>query len=260
MFALITGGSQGIGRCIAEEFAKRKINVLIVALADASMEETATFLREKYSILVETFTTDLTKDSGAQEVYDFCQTKQITVQYLINNAGMGYTDSFSGKTIGFHETLLKLNILANVRLCHLFLEDMKKLPKAYIMNVSSMAGLFTMPFKSTYAASKQFIVNFSEALREEVRFTSVSVSVLFPTGVATNPETTTAVEKLGKIGKYVSSTPQIIAAAGVKGLLAGKKRIIADFWSRLFATTRHIVPKDVVIWLVGKVLRKKFQQ
>ncbi len=260
MFALITGGSQGIGRCIAEEFAKRKINVLIVALADASVELTATFLREKYAISVEIFTIDLTKDSGAQEVYDFCQERKIIVQYLINNAGMGYTDSFTGKAITFHETLLKLNILASVRLCHLFLEDMKTLPKAYIMNVASMAGLFTMPFKSTYAASKQFVINFSEALREEVRFTSVSVSVLFPTGVATNPETTTAVEKLGKIGKYVSSTPEIIAAAGVKGLLAGKKRIIADFWSRLFATTRHIVPKNAIIWLVGKVLRKKFKQ
>ena len=85
MFALITGGSQGIGRCIAEEFAKRKINILIVALADVSVEETAAFLREKYGILVETFTTDLTQDNGAQAVYDFCQSKQIIIKYLINN-------------------------------------------------------------------------------------------------------------------------------------------------------------------------------
>ncbi|MEM9982140.1 MAG: SDR family NAD(P)-dependent oxidoreductase, partial [Bacteroidota bacterium] len=142
-FALITGASQGIGKYMALELAKKGVSLVLVALPTTVLEETAQAIQIQYpAIEVHTIGVDLTEDNTAQKIYDLCQEKKITIQYLINNAGMGYTGAFDSFPIDFLDNLMKLNMLATTRLIRLFIDDLKQQPKAYILNVASIAGLY----------------------------------------------------------------------------------------------------------------------
>lgn len=257
--ALVTGASHGIGRCLAEEFAQRGIALVMVALPSPELEESADFLREKYALSVWTLAADLTQDASAQEIFDFCQKEGIGIRYLCNNAGMGYTGKIENFSLDFLERLMKLNMLATVRLTHLFLPQLRQHPQSYILNVASMAALYDMPYKVVYSASKSFVYSFSRALREELRGTGVSLTVLCPGGVATNAQVKATVEKLGKMAKYLTASPEEVAATAIKALLKEKAMYIPKRLTRVYAALRHVVPYGLQMRILGHFLGKKYR-
>ena len=129
---------------------------------------------------------DLTLGDAPETVFEFCQDRDLTINYLINNAGIGHQGRFEETGLDFYENMLQLNVVAVVKLSQLFVPVLKKLPKAHIVNVSSLAGFFPVPYKSVYGATKSFIVSFSQALREELKDTSVKVTCLCPCFVPTS--------------------------------------------------------------------------
>ena len=241
--ALITGASHGIGRCLAEEFAQRSIALVMVALPSPELEESADFLRQKYGIAVWTIASDLTQDASAQEIFDFCQKYGIGIRYLCNNAGMGYTGKIENFSLDFLERLMKLNMLATVRLTHLFLPQLRQYPQSYILNV----------------ATKAFVYSFSRALREELRGTGVSLTVLCPGGVATNAQVKATVEKLGKMAKYLTASPEEVAASAIKAMLGKKAVHIPKRLTRVYAGLRHVVPYGLQMLILGHFLGKKYR-
>ncbi|GAB4125835.1 MAG: SDR family oxidoreductase [Raineya sp.] len=257
-FALITGGSQGLGRAIAEELAQRGVHLILVALDTPELYETADFLRHTYSVQVETFATDLTQDYSPRDVFEFVEKNDFVVQYLINNAGVGYTGKFDALSEDFINTIIKLNVLALTKLTHLFIPILKNTQPAYILNISSMAGLYTMPFKTAYSASKQYVYAFSRALREELRGSGVGVTVLCPGGILTNPKVLADTQKIGKAAQILSAHPDFVAREAVNAMLAGKTTHIPKLTVRLYAMLRHLIPYRMQLKIIAKALRKKY--
>lgn len=257
-FALVTGGSQGLGKAIAEELAQRNIHLILVALDTPELYETAEFLRSTYPIQVETFATDLTQDHTPREILAFVEKNHFAVHYLINNAGVGYTGRFDALSEDFVNTIIKLNVLALTKLTHLFIPMLKANQPAFILNISSMAGLYTMPFKTVYSASKQYVYAFSRALREELRGTGVGVTVLCPGGILTNPKVIADTQKIGKSAQMLSATPDFVAREAVKVMLAGKTTHIPKLTVRLYAMLRHLIPYRMQLKIIANALRKKY--
>ncbi len=258
-FALITGGSQGLGKAIAENFAQRKISTILVALPEKKLTETAQYLKNTYQVEAVTLGIDLTKPNASEKILEFVQANHFRVKYLINNAGIGYTDKFERLSTDFLDKLLKINTLVVTQLTRLFIPILAENSPAYILNVASMAGLFTMPYKAAYSASKHYVVELSFALREELKDKNISVTVVCPGGITTNSEVLERIKQMGKLGRALTASPEFIAKAAVKAMM-NKRRLLVPKWQvKFYSYLRWFFPKNWQAKIIANALRKKIK-
>lgn len=256
-YALVTGGSEGIGKCVADELAGRGYNIILVALPNDELEKTKAELNERHPVDVRTVGVDLTKAESAEEVYYWCKLNELKVTILVNNAGFGYSGKFDEYDLDFLDSLMKLNMVAMVNLTRLFVADMKHYPESYIMNVGSIASYYDSPFKAVYAASKKFVFSFSRAIRVEYADTGVSVSVLTPAGVMTNENVKCAAEALGWVARIISYTPEEVAEKAVRGMFRKKAVIIPGAFNKFYIGLRRILPYRLQLKLISGHFKKK---
>lgn len=167
-YTLITGASMGIGRAFAFECASRGMNLFLIALPDAKLEETKKQIHERYSVEVITYGIDLTRSDAAQILYDLCIEKNISINMLINNAGIGAGGRFENIPHPVYLNMLHLNVQALTLMTYYFLPMLKQQKAAYILNMSSMEATLPLPYKTVYTGTKNYIYVFSLALREEL--------------------------------------------------------------------------------------------
>lgn len=179
-YALITGASQGIGKAYAQELAARSTNLVLVARSQDKLQELAMELQEQWPIEVEVIPQDLTAKDACQNLYKQITEREIKVDLLINNAGFGDYGAFTSRDLQKQLDMIQLNISALVELTYLFLRDMQSRKQGAIINVSSIAGFQPLPYLSTYAATKAFVLNFSEALWAENKDTGVQILAVCP--------------------------------------------------------------------------------
>lgn len=184
--ALITGASAGIGAIFAQELAARQTNLVLVARSEAKLQQLAQQLQDKYNIQVEFLVQDLTEPAAAKAVFDAVTQKGLTIDLLINNAGFGEYGSFAELNGERQVKMVQLNILALVDLTHQFLPEMRQRRSGSIINMSSTAAFQPMPYFSVYAASKAFVLSFSEALWAENSSYGVRVLAVCPGPTETN--------------------------------------------------------------------------
>lgn len=183
MKALITGASSGIGREMAIYLSELGFDLILVSRDKSSLEELQSTLKTKIKIVV----IDLSDEKRAIELY--MVTKNEGIDLLINNAGFGLYGDYSSVDILTELKMIELNIKTVHILTRMFLKDMVKKDKGYILNVASSAGLLKGgPLMSTYYATKGYVVDFTLAISEELRRnkSKVKVSVLCPGPVETN--------------------------------------------------------------------------
>jgi uncharacterized protein len=257
LYTLITGGSEGIGKALAAECASRKMNLILAALPDTHLKETAQALRSEYRVDVIPIGIDLTEMEAPKKIWTFCRDKNLTVNILINNAGVAGSTFFEMASPDYIDLRIQLNIRALVMLTRLFLPELKKLERAYILNVSSMSAFYPIPFKSIYSASKAFVLNFSKAVREELKGSTVSVSILCPSGVRTNVQSFSRIDSHGAFGKLSQVPADAIAHFSLKKLLKGKKLIIPGHFNRLLYFLGRLLPERIKIRLLSQEFRKE---
>ena len=156
-YALISGSSAGLGKEFALECAKRKINLFLVALPDPNLESLGKELRDRYKIDVHTLGIDLTRKDAPEEVFSYAMQNNIKVNILINNAGVGFNGKLEYQSVDLIDKMILLNIRASTQLTFLFLPELKKAKRAWILNVSSFAALSPVPYKCVYAATKTYL-------------------------------------------------------------------------------------------------------
>lgn len=254
--ALITGASGGIGKAFAEELAAQKTNLVLVARSEQKLHKIAQELQEKYSIQVDFLVKDLTEANAPSDVFDFTKTKGLTIDLLINNAGFGDYGDFAERDGERQVKIVQLNILALVDLTHKFLPLMRQRRSGSIINVSSIAAFQPIPYLSVYAASKAFVLSFSEALWAENRQHGVRVLVVCPgpteTGFFTEanfPESFT-----GKTNKI--STPKEVVRDALIGLEKGESTVVSgNFLNKIIANMPRFMPRETLL----DILEKQFK-
>jgi short-subunit dehydrogenase len=245
-YALITGGSKGIGKAIAIELAKKKINVLLVARSVEQLQLTAKEIQETHNVEVDFLATDLSLNNAATIVYNWCKEKKYTVNILVNNAGYGLSGRFESYPIEANINMLQLNMLTIVQLTHIFLPMLKQRPKAYILNIASTTAYQALPYLSLYAASKAFVLNFSRGLSYELKKTSVSVTCISPGPTDTDfPNRAELNEKAKKAAQRFHVPPQVVAVIAVKAMFAGKREVITGLINKLGAFLAWAAPKSI---------------
>jgi short-subunit dehydrogenase len=253
-YTLITGASSGIGKAMAWYCGSLGMNLILVSLPGERLDQVALAIASKYDVKTDYFETDLSKPGSPEEVFEWTQTKGLAVNILINNAGIAGASVFEKADLKSIDDRIMVNIRALVMLSRLFLPVLKSHNKSYILNVGSLAGFFPIPYKSLYSASKAFVIYFSKALRVELRGMGVSVSVLCPNGVRTNPTTYARVESHGRFGRLTELSVEIVARYGIDGMLKHKAIIIPGKINYFLLILNKLIPTAIK----QKILAREF--
>ncbi|MCX6235366.1 MAG: SDR family NAD(P)-dependent oxidoreductase [Bacteroidetes bacterium] len=256
-YSLITGASAGIGRAFAWECAKRKMNLILVALPNTGLKELTDELRKVYDIRAEYLELDLRESDAPQRLFTWCEKRGLRVNMLINNAGIGHSGRLEKHTTENIAEMIDLNIRSLVMLTRLFIPELKKHKHAYILNMASLGGYKPVPYKSVYSATKSFVYNFTRAIHVELKNTSVKVSVCAPGGVATNPKVIERIQAGGYLARVSQLSPQQVASYTLPRMLKGRVVIVPGILNRIILVLNLIVPMRVQLKFLDVYFRNE---
>lgn len=256
-YALVTGGSRGIGRAIAHCLAQRHYNLLLVARTENQLAEIAEKWEQQYSIEVHYLCQDLTLHDAAPTVAGWVRQHEWPVQVLVNNAGYGRWGNFHELSLESQHKMLRINMDTLFDLTYLMIPILRKQAPAYVLNVGSMAGFQAMATLNAYAASKSFVNLFTRALHDELKPLNISVTLLSPGSVDTNFVAVSGMHHMEKIAQRTSMTAEEVAKAAVKALFKGKKQITPGLPNRLAAFAIKHLPKTWVEKISASVYKLK---
>jgi len=256
--ALITGASSGIGAEFARQLATQKRNLVLVARSQDKLNQLAEQLQQQHSIRAHVISQDLTEPSAAASIARQAEELGIVIDLLINNAGFGDYGSFSESVLDRQTSMIQLNISALVELTHTFLPKMLERQQGGIINVSSIAGFQPMPYWSVYAASKAFVLSFSEALWAEVKEKGVKVLALCPGPTESNffnaAEVPSNSEMSGNLNQ-LDSVENVVKSA-LAALESGQSNTVTGgLMTQVIANLPRVLPRDVLVDLVEKQFR-----
>ncbi|MFK7904643.1 MAG: SDR family NAD(P)-dependent oxidoreductase [Chitinophagales bacterium] len=252
-YALVTGSSLGIGRSMVHRLASLGHNIILVALPEQGLLDLAKELEETYNINAIPYGIDLTSESAPKKILDYCITNNLGINILINNAGFGLGGLFQNIDIARYNAMMNLNNRTIVGLTYHLLPELQRHPQSYIMNTSSMEAMLPLPYKSVYTATKGFIYSFSLALKEELRDSPVSVSVLCPGSVLTNEDGLKRIKAMGWRAKLVVMMPDEVAHTALSQMFQKKRVIIPGGLNKTLAKIGKIMPTAIKMNILEKL-------
>jgi uncharacterized protein len=251
---LITGASSGIGEAFARELASRNNNLVLVARSQEKLEKLAAELNSTYQIKTTVIPQDLTANAAGKAVFEAIQAHGLTIDTLINNAGFGDYGAFGDRPLNKMLEMVQLNITAVVELTGLFLPLMQARKNGTIINVSSIAGFQPIPYMSVYAASKAFILNFSEALWAENKELGVKILAVCPGPTESEfydradfPKTANTLNNMTMV-----SSEQVVQES-LKALNKDQSTVVTGgLGNQIIVNLPRLTPRDLLVKVVGK--------
>lgn len=251
-YALITGGTSGIGFAMAGEFLERGYGVIIASSSRKNLAIAKRKLEVKKSKIVKntryiiTIEQDLSVPDGAEKLYHKAKSMGVDIEILVNNAGFGLMGGTESIRIKDDKRMIQLNVTAVVCLCKLFLRDMYENGRGKILNVASTGAFQPGPYTSTYFAGKSFVYSYSRAIRQEAAKRGVVVSTLCPGTTRTK-----FFEKAGQKTPIWAMSAEKTAKIAVDGLMKNKGVIVPGVINNIL----RIVPSGVKMYFV-EMLKK----
>jgi len=254
---LITGASSGIGAAFARKLAARGRNVLLVARSEDKLITLCNELGRLSGIRAHYYTLDLLKPGAAAELMEETTRRELVIDMLVNNAGFGSMGDFTGQDLARELEMIDLNIKSLVDLTYRFLGPMRERGQGTIINVASTAGFQPVPYMATYAATKAFVLSFSEALWEENREFGVHVMALCPGVTDTN---FFAASQMGRPPLRTIETAEDVVETALRGLRHRKASVISGWANWLQVEAERFVPRSVVTKIAGKAIRSQLEE
>ena|SRR5690242_373998 len=186
MNIVITGGSKGMGKAMAEKFASSKNNIFITSRNEKELAETAGELNDKFSAKTDFFATDLSTKNGVLQFANWLSGKNIQPDILINNAGTFVPGSVYNEPEGNLEMMLGINLYSAYHLTRALLPGMIEKKSGHIFNICSIAALKAYANGGSYSISKYAMMGFSKNLREEMKPFNIKVTAVYPGAVFTS--------------------------------------------------------------------------
>ncbi|MBR5092914.1 MAG: SDR family NAD(P)-dependent oxidoreductase [Bacteroidales bacterium] len=217
--ALVTGGTSGMGWEYCRQLAAKGCNVLMVSVQKELLETLPQMLTEQYGVQSWGLYMDLSQESAADEVWNYCQERHLEVDILVNNAGMFFFHELDTATQEKALTMLRLHAVTPTRLMMLFGEAMKERRRGYIVNMSSMTAKLPTPGITMYSATKAYLKSFSKSMYFELAPYGVGVTTVLPAAVAT--PLYRIKPRMMRLGVAVGliRTPQWLVKRALRGML-----------------------------------------
>jgi hypothetical protein len=248
---LITGATGGLGKAFAVECARRGWSLFLTDLREDALDIFARSLQTTYGVPVHYQACDLADVSSRSALFEGMQARQNRFWALINVAGIDHEGLFLDQSRGQIRAIIRLNVEGTLEMCHGALPLRDPQQAFRIINVASLAAFYPMPVKATYAASKRFILDFSLALREEVRELGATVTVLCPGGLPTTAEVVEAIEAQGLPGFITTVNTGTVAAMTLDAALRGEAVVIPGWFNRSLQILGGLAPDALVTRFIG---------
>lgn len=249
--ALITGAAGGLGKAFAVECASRGWDVFLTDRVAEPLDVLAVGLRNVYGVKVITHVCDLTDQSERKILARHVRAEAVRLTTLINVAGIDFEGPFFDQKLEHLLTIVRLNVEATLAVIRMLMGYRDERLPFRIINVSSLAAFYPMPVKATYAATKRFLLDFSLALREEVRPMGTTVTVLCPAGMPTHPECIQAIDAQGLAGQITTMDTGRVAYQTLNAALAGKAVVIPGLVNRLLKMSGSLLPSTLIARLIA---------
>ncbi|OKZ56651.1 MAG: ketoacyl reductase [Clostridium sp. 26_21] len=248
MKALITGASSGMGRDMAKILSQKGYDLILVARDEKKLEEVKKQLKSENKIVV----MDISKEENCKKLYE--ENKDIDI--LINNAGFGDCGHFEETSLDKDIQMIHTNIIAYHILTKLYLKEMIKKDSGKILNVASIAGFMPGPLMTTYYSTKNYVVRFSESIREELRRkkSKVQISILCPGPVDTNFNKVADVEFALK-----GLSSEYVAKYAINKFFKGKFYIIPGWKIKLARIGAKLAPASFVAKISYNMQKRKIR-
>ncbi len=235
--AVITGAGSGIGRALAQELWAHGVQLALADINSAAVEETREQLRaDQGEAKVKTYVLDVSKAAAVKTFAANVERDFGRVSLLVNNAGVALYGTFAELSIDEMEWLIGVNFWGVVHGCKFFLPALQREPEAHIVNMSSVFGLIAPAGQTAYAASKFAVRGFTQALRQELIASNITVTCVHPGGVRTNianngrgaatTRTEDQQEARERFNKVVRTTPESAARTIVNGIMRNQPRVL----------------------------------
>jgi len=259
-FALITGATSGIGYELAKLFAQDGINLILVARDEENLRKTAGELRYDNNVEVHTITADLFEKDAPKQVYDQAKELGVNIEYLVNNAGQGEWGRFFKANLDRNLDIVQLNIVALISLTKYFLDDMVKQNSGRVLNLASSFSKTPAPYMAVYAATKAFVLSFSEALVKELEETNVTVTALLPYATDTDWFHKAKAEDTVTYREATLDNPADVAKGGYKALMNGDATVEPGFTNKMQNALGAILPDSANAKMAGKQMESSMEE
>jgi hypothetical protein len=251
--ALVTGASSGIGAAFARALWKRGHALVLVARRRERLLELQRELRGEEEAAV--ITADLARGDGASSVLRELEARGLEVDLLVNCAGVGHTARFCEQPLDRVLGMIELNVRALVELTRGLLPAMVARRRGAIVNVASSAAFQPVPYLGVYAATKSFVLSFTEALAHELEGSGVRVQALCP-GITDTEFLEAAGTHAGVLAARLPRlTSEAVVEASLRGLEAGRLRVVPGFSNRVLAALVRFVPGTLTRAVAGRLYR-----
>ncbi len=256
--ALITGASSGIGADFARELAAQNHDLFITARRLDRLESLKKEIEQQYGVQVHTFTADLIDPDGVNSILEELHRQNLKVDVLINNAGFGARVFILDKRPEDWDNIIRVNVNSLVALTMGILPSMVERQNGKILNVSSTGAFQAVPWLTVYAATKAFILSFSEGLAAELKDQHINVQVtcLCPGPTRTEFHTLADADDIGFPDFAWMESDQVVTA-GLNALERGERVCVPGVYNKLSLHSQRLVPRSIVTHMVGNMHKIK---
>jgi len=255
--ALVTGASSGIGEAFAEVFAAAGFDLVVTARREDRLRTVAARLERQHHIRAHVIVADLEAPGGVERLCAEVASRGLAIDALVNNAGYGVPGGYLKNSWDRHEAFIAIMISAVAELTHRLLPGMVERQYGRIINVASLAGLMPAPAGHTlYAASKAFVIKFSEALAAEVSSAGVHVTAVCPGFTYSEFHDVTGTRPLvSRLPTFLWMDAPTVARQGFDAVMAGRPIEVNGSVNKTIALLGRLLPRPVLNYLSRKASR-----
>lgn len=250
-YALVTGATGGLGKAFVSVLAEKGYSLFLTGRSEEKLSVLKRETEERYkNVVVEICAANLSSEDSRQVLMQDVAQKGIKLSLLVNAAGADIQKSLEAYT---QEKILfqcRVNFEAAVSLCRFAVEN--KAERLEIINISSVSGIYPMPYFAIYSATKGALTSFSVSFREEMKGKNVAVTAILPGAMPTRADIKEQIKGQGLWGKLAAKSPEEVARASLKAVRKNKKKVIVGFWNKIMRISTFWIPSSLRCKFIAK--------
>ena len=243
-YALITGATGGLGKAFVDVLSQNGYDLLLTGRSEEKLKKLQSEVLKKYpSKNVRIYAASFENEGGMYALTSKIEQENLLISMLVNVAGADIQKGFEEYTQEKISFQCRVNFEAAVSLCHFAIK--RKAEHLDILNISSVSGIYPMPYFAIYSATKNALTSFSVALHEEMRGKNVSVTVVLPGAMPTRDDIKEQIKGQGLWGRLAAKTPKSVAVASLKAVRKNKSKTIIGFWNKIMRIGTCWIPTSI---------------
>ena len=249
-YALVTGATGGVGKAFANVLAEEGYSLILTGRSEEKLSQLKEELSQKFGTDCIAYAADLSNGQDREAFFEQIQKEKASISFLANVAGADIQKAFSNYTQEKISFQCRVNFESAVSTCLFAIEN--RAETLHIVNISSVSGIYPMPYFAIYSATKGALTSFSLSLREEMKGKNVNVTAILPGAMPTREDIKEQIKGQGLWGRLAAKSPESVAYASIKAVRKNKGKVIVGFWNKIMRISTFWIPAPLKRKFIAK--------